>query len=156
VTAPRPQADLFHRTRGLSWATHTGLVVDAGATAAPRGGLQDSGAADLLDIGTCGRPAARGGPCYLGGGRRPRVRHRAAQNHPETDYVFFVLEVDLRYLHILGTTSHPTGTWTIRQARNLLVDLDDRTASFRFLVRDRAGQLTTAFDTVLAAPGSTR
>jgi len=36
------------------------------------------------------------------------------------------------------------------------VVLDDRTASFRFLVRDRAGQLTTAFDTVLAAPGSTR
>jgi hypothetical protein len=26
--------------------------------------------------------------------------------------VFFALEVDRRYVHILGTTSHPTGAWT--------------------------------------------
>jgi putative transposase len=33
------------------------------------------------------------------------------------------------------------------------MDLDDRAATFRFLVRDRAGQFTTAFDTVLAGAG---
>ena len=27
-------------------------------------------------------------------------------------YVFFALEVRNRYVHILGTTSHPTGAWT--------------------------------------------
>src|SRR3954470_17930680 len=27
-------------------------------------------------------------------------------------YVFFALEVDRRYVHFLGTTSHPTGAWT--------------------------------------------
>jgi putative transposase len=67
-------------------------------------------------------------------------------------YVFHALEVRNRYVHILGTTSHPTGAWTTQQARNLLMDLDDHAATFRFLVRDRAGQFTTTFDSVPAGP----
>jgi putative transposase len=39
------------------------------------------------------------------------------------------------------------------QARNLLMDLDDRAATVRFLVRDRAGRFTAAFDAVLAGAG---
>jgi hypothetical protein len=33
------------------------------------------------------------------------------------------------------------------------MDLDDRAATVRFLVRDRASQFTTAFDAVLAGAG---
>ena len=68
-------------------------------------------------------------------------------------YVFFALEVRNRYLHILGITSHPTGAWTTQQARNLLIDLDDSAAALRFIVRDRAGQFTAAFDAVMSGAG---
>jgi transposase InsO family protein len=68
-------------------------------------------------------------------------------------YVFFALEVDRRFVHILGATSHPTGAWTTQQARNLLMDLDDRVTSFRFHVRHGAGQFTASFDAALAGAG---
>ena len=38
-------------------------------------------------------------------------------------------------------------------ARHLLMDLGERAAQFRFLVRDRAGQFTDTFDSVLAGAG---
>jgi putative transposase len=61
-----------------------------------------------------------------------------------------VIEVGSRYVHILGVTANPDGPWTVRQIRNLLMNLGNRAASFRFLARDRAGQFTGAFDAVLA------
>jgi putative transposase len=68
-------------------------------------------------------------------------------------YCFFVIEVGSRYVHILGVTANPDGPWTAQQIRNLLIELGDRAADFRFLVRDRAGQFTETFDAVLAGAG---
>jgi hypothetical protein len=66
-------------------------------------------------------------------------------------HVFFAIEAGTRHVHALGVTAHPDGARTTQQARSLLMGPGERASRSRFLVRDRAGQLTEAFDTV---PGS--
>jgi putative transposase len=70
-------------------------------------------------------------------------------------YVLFVVEVESRGVHILGVTANPDGPWTVQQGRNLLLELGERAAVFRYLVRDRAGQFTAAFDAMFADAGIT-
>jgi transposase InsO family protein len=68
-------------------------------------------------------------------------------------YALVVIEHGTRRAHLAGVTAHPDGAWTTQAARNLLMDLGQRAASLKFLIRDRAGQFTSSFDAVLTAEG---
>ena len=68
-------------------------------------------------------------------------------------YALIVIEHGTRRVHLAGITANPDGGWTTQAARNFLMDLGQRAASAKFLIRDRAGQFTASFDAVFLAEG---
>jgi putative transposase len=68
-------------------------------------------------------------------------------------HALIVIEHGTRHVHLAGITAHPDSAWTTQAARNLLMDLDQRATSIKFLIRDRAGQFTASFDAAFTAEG---
>ena len=51
-------------------------------------------------------------------------------------------------MHLGGVTAHPTGEWTVQQARNLALTLGERFDAIRFLIHNRSSNFTASFDVV--------
>ena len=68
-------------------------------------------------------------------------------------YVFFIIEIDTRRVHLLGITEHPTAAWATQLARELVWTLEGSGRCFAHLIRDRDAKFTDAFDAVLASIG---
>src|ERR1019366_173363 len=60
-----------------------------------------------------------------------------------------------RRMHLGGVTAHPTGAWTVQQARNLALNPGHRSGDFRFLIRDRGPDFTASSGAVFQAAGAT-
>ncbi len=69
-------------------------------------------------------------------------------------YVLVFIEHGTRRMHLGGVTEHPTGEWTVQQARNLALALGERFEDIRFLLRDRGSNFTASFDAVFQATGT--
>ncbi|AOR36953.1 IS481 family transposase [Streptomyces fodineus] len=70
-----------------------------------------------------------------------------------SQYILAVIEHTTRRIRILGTTAHPTAPWVSQAARNLVMDLEDASATVTYLIRDRDSKFPALFDQILAAAG---
>ncbi|MDQ1033055.1 putative transposase [Streptomyces umbrinus] len=68
-------------------------------------------------------------------------------------HVFALIEHTGRRIRILGVSAHPTTSWVVQAARNLVMDLQDAGCQARYLIRDRDGKFPELFDTILADAG---
>ncbi|WP_369362587.1 integrase core domain-containing protein [Streptomyces sp. CG4] len=68
-------------------------------------------------------------------------------------YVFAVIEHGSRRVRVLGATAHPTASWVVQAAKNLVMDLEDEGYRARFMIRDRDGKFPGMFDAILKDVG---
>src|SRR5436309_4875280 len=65
--------------------------------------------------------------------------------------VLAFLSIGSRRIEYFALTSKPDIAWMLQQARNLLMELDDRDRRVRFLIHDRDAKFPRAFDVLLAS-----
>jgi putative transposase len=70
-------------------------------------------------------------------------------------YVLFFISLERRRIELVACTAKPTGAWVAQQARNLLMNLDDREQPVRFLIHDRDAKFSGGFDHVFTSEGVT-
>jgi putative transposase len=68
-------------------------------------------------------------------------------------YVLFFISLESRRIEFVACTPNPTGAWVAQQARNLLMTLEDRQHTLRFLIHDRDSKFSAGFDQVLESEG---
>ena len=68
-------------------------------------------------------------------------------------YVLFFVSVGTRRVEYVACARHPDSAWMMQQARNLLMDLDDRGERPRFLLHDRDRKYGRAFDAIFGSEG---
>jgi putative transposase len=68
-------------------------------------------------------------------------------------YVLAFICIGSRRIEYVACTSNPDGRWILQQARNLLMNLDDRGQRPRFLLHDRDAKFSRAFDTIFHNQG---
>ncbi len=68
-------------------------------------------------------------------------------------YVLVFICIGSRRIEYMACTSNPEGVWMLQQARNLLMDLDDRGQRPRLLIHDRDSKFSRAFDAIFRSDG---
>jgi transposase InsO family protein len=68
-------------------------------------------------------------------------------------YVLVFLSIASRRVEYMACTTNPDTAWMLQQARNLLMDLDERGRQVRFILHDRDSKFASAFDAVFASEG---
>jgi putative transposase len=68
-------------------------------------------------------------------------------------YVPFFVSIGTRRVEYVACTSKPDTVWMTQRARNLVMDLDDRSERPRFLIYDRDTKFSRAFDSIFRSEG---
>ena len=143
------------------WRSTTPAGVSQGARGVDTAGTQDR---PRYRVGHPERRWNRSIPATIGSGWRQFLTVQAhgilAVDFVHIDtvllkriYALVLIEHGTRRVHLLGITINPDGAWSTQAARNMLMDLGERAKGFKFMIRDRGGQFTDAFDAVLADAG---